>query len=229
MKDKDTVEIRLRALADPKYREFHCGLIPAVPPDSVLGVRVPEIRRLAKSLDEKTRREFLDELPHRFYDENMLHAAILCNIRGFCEAMRETERFLPYVDNWAVCDALNPAGFSKDKAALMNKIREWLTSSDTYAVRFGLGMLMRHFLGGDFRPEYLELASQVKSDEYYVNMMLAWYFATALTKQWDSAVLFIDGCRLGAWVHNKAIQKACESRQIPEPRKEYLKTKRIKG
>lgn len=218
-----TLDEALRALADPKYREFHCGLIPTVPRESVLGVRVPEIRRLAKTLDEKTRLEFLGDLPHRFYDENMLHAAILCNIRDFDAALKMVEDFLPYVDNWAVCDALSPKCFSKNKEALPPKISLWRSSDHTYTKRFGIEMSMRHFLDESFRPEFLAENAAVKSDEYYVNMMSAWYFAEALIKQWDHAIVYFCEPRLTPQVKKMAIQKALDSFRISDGKKAYLR------
>lgn len=221
-----TVERRLRELADPKYRSFQAKLVPTVDERSVLGVRIPDIRRLAKELDHSERSEFLSELPHRFYDENILHSAILCNIRDFPEALAETERFLPFIDNWAVCDALSPKCFSKYKAELLPNIRRWMRSEKTYTVRFGTGMLMRHFLDADFKPEYLCWAAEIKSEEYYVNMMTAWFFATALAKQYDFAVGYIDERRLGKIPHKMAIQKALESFRVSDEHKEHLRAQR---
>lgn len=221
-----TVERRLRELADPKYRSFQAKLVPTVAEDSVLGVRIPDIRRLAKELDRSERSEFLSELPHRFYDENILHSAVLCNIRDFPEALAETERFLPFIDNWAVCDTLSPKCFSKHKAELLPNIRRWMKSGRTYTVRFGTGMLMRHFLDADFKPEYLCWAAEIKSEEYYVNMMTAWFFATALAKQYDFAVGYIDERRLGEIPHKMAIQKALESFRVSDEHKEHLRAQR---
>lgn len=221
------IEERLRALSDPEYRRFQSALVPTVSKERIIGVRVPEIRKLAKELDADACCDFLAVLPHQYYDENVLHAAILCNIRDFSEAVCETERFLPYVDNWAVCDMLNPRCFARNKEGILPKIREWIASEKTYTVRFGIGMMMRYFLDGDFQPAYLSEVSAVKSDDYYVNMMIAWYFATALAKQWDAAAVYIDEGRLNPWAHNKAIQKALESFRVSEEHKAYLKSKRI--
>ncbi len=221
-----TVERRLRELADPKYRSFHAKLIPTVAEDSVLGVRIPDIRRLAKELDSGERSEFLSELPHRFYDENVLHSAILCNIRDFSEALVETERFLPFIDNWAVCDTLSPKCFSKHKDELLTHIRRWMKSGRTYTVRFGTGMLMRHFLDADFKPEYLSWAAETESEEYYVNMMTAWFFATALAKQYGCAVRYIEERSLPETVRKMAIQKALESFRVSDEHKEHLRALR---
>ena len=219
-----TTEKKLRELADPAYRDFQKRLVPTVAENSVLGVRIPDIRRLAKELSAEERAEFLSDIPHRFYDENILHSAILCNIRVYSEAVFETERFLPFVDNWAVCDTLSPKCFSKHRAELIQNIKSWIDSGETYTVRFGLGMLMRHYLDDGFRPEYLDWAAGIKTEEYYVSMMIAWYFATALAKQYDFAVKFIEEHRLDRLTNNRTIQKAVESFRITDERKQYLKS-----
>ena len=222
----DRITDRLRALADEKYREFHSGLIPTVDKNSIIGVRIPEIRKLAKSLSEDDRREFIGSLPHGYYDENVLHAAIISDIRDFGEALEQTERFLPYVDNWAVCDLLNPKAFSKNRGAVLPKIYEWLGSQRPYTVRFGIVMLMRNYLDGDFKEEYPERVAMIRSEEFYINMAIAWYFATALAKQWDSAVKYVEERRLPDWTHRKTIQKACESFRITDEQKSYLRSLR---
>ena len=213
---------KLFELADPEYRKFQPKIIPTVPEENILGVRIPEIRKLAKALDPDVSREFLNGLPHRYYDENILHAAILCNIRDYDEAVYEVERFLPYIDNWAVCDGLNPKAFSKNREALLTRIYSWLESEKPYVVRFGIGMLMRYYLDGDFKPEYLERVAKIRTEEYYVNMMIAWYFATALSKQWSAAVKYLEDKKLSPWAHNKAIQKARESFRISKEQKDCL-------
>ena len=222
----DRITDRLRALADEKYREFHSGLIPTVDKNSIIGVRIPEIRKLAKSLSEDGRREFIGSLPHGYYDENVLHAAIISDIRGFGDALEQTERFLPFVDNWAVCDLLNPKAFSKNREAVLPRIYEWLGSERTYTVRFGIVMLMRNYLDGDFKEEYPERVAMIRSEEFYINMAIAWYFATALAKQWDSAVKYVEERRLPDWTHRKTIQKACESFRITDEQKSYLRSLR---
>ena len=166
-------------------------------------------------------------LPHEYYEENNLHAALIGHIRDFDACMAELERFLPFVDNWATCDMMNPKALAKDKAALLERIRLWLQSSHTYTVRFGMGMLMRYFLEEDFREEYLALVASVQSEEYYIRMMQAWYFATALAKQYEAAVTYLEQRRLGAWVHNKTIQKARESFRVSQEQKEYLKSLKV--
>ena len=222
-----TEEIReeLFRLRDEKYRDFQIRLIPTVRPDSVIGVRTPELRQLAKQL--ATREdipEFLNDLPHLYFDENQLHAFIVSLLKDYGRCMEETERFLPYVDNWATCDQMSPKVFGKHKKELLERIRVWLVSGETYTVRFAIGMLMEHFLDGDFDSAYPEMAAAVRSEEYYVNMMKAWYFATALAKQYDAALPFIEGRRLDEWTHNKAIQKALESYRITPKQKEYLRS-----
>lgn len=222
----DRITDRLRALADEKYREFHSGLIPTVDKNSIIGVRIPEIRKLAKSLSEDDRREFIGILPHRYYDENVLHAAIISDIRGFGDALEQTERFLPFVDNWAVCDLLNPKAFPKNRETVLPRIYEWLGSQRPYTVRFGIVMLMRNYLDGDFKEEYPERVAMIRSEEFYINMAIAWYFATALAKQWDSAVKYVEERRLPDWTHRKTIQKACESFRITDEQKSYLRSLR---
>lgn len=220
-----TVEDLLFERRDPNYAAFQAKLTPSVDPELFIGVRVPEVRKLAKQLkQDPIASAFLQELPHTYYDENMLHALLLSDIRDYGKAVAETERFLPYVDNWAVCDILSPKVFKKHKAELLEKIREWAKSGETYTVRFGIEMLMSHYLDDDFRPEYLEIPAGVRSEEYYVNMMLAWFFATALAKQWDAAIPYLEQGRLDAWVQKKTVQKARESYRITEAQKTYLKT-----
>lgn len=222
-----TEEIReeLYRLQDSKYREFQSKLIPTVTPDSVIGVRTPALRKYAKELAKREEiGEFLSDLPHQYFDENQLHAFIISQLKDFGRCMEYVRAFLPYVDNWATCDQLSPKVFGKNKGDLLKQIREWIGSGDTYTVRFGIGMLMQYFLDEDFDPEYPELVAQVRSEEYYVNMMKAWYFATALAKQYETVLPFIEERRLDDWTHRKSIQKAVESYRITEEQKKYLKT-----
>ena len=224
-------EIReaLFQLRDEEYRRFQAGLIPGIAPETMIGVRTPALRSLAKQLYRSGEyKGFLAELPHRFFDENQLHAFILSEMRDFEACIAETCRFLPYVDNWATCDQLSPRVFKKSRRQLLEYIRAWLESRQTYTVRFAIGMLMAHFLEADFDPEYLRMVSQVRSGEYYVRMMVAWYFATALAKQYDAALPCIEERWLEPWTHNKAIQKCIESNRIPGARKAYLKTLRVR-
>ena len=216
---------RLFELQDLKYRDFQAGLIPNIEKDLFIGVRTPELRKLAKEIanDEDTA-SFLKDLPHKYFDENQLHAFIISLGKNFDETVGAVEAFLPYVDNWATCDQLSPRVFKKHKKELLPHIKKWIKSKKTYMVRFAIGMLMEHFLDDDFDLQYPKMVSVVKSDEYYVNMMIAWYFATALAKQYDAIIPFIENECLEAWTHNKAIQKSVESRRISVIQKEYLKT-----
>ena len=225
-----TEEIRrsLFDLQDIKYRDFQAKLIPGKDTEIMIGVRTPELRKLAKQmLKREDIGEFLRDLPHRYFDEDQLHAFIVSGIKEYGKCMEELVRFLPFVDNWATCDQMSPGVFKKHKPELLAEIREWLGSEHTYTVRFGIGMLMQHFLDEDFDPAYPELVAGVHSEEYYVNMMIAWYFATALAKQYNAVLPFIEGRRLDPWTHNKTIQKAVESYRISDEQKEYLKSLKV--
>lgn len=222
------IQQRLFALQDAGYRDFHAALMPTVDKALVIGVRMPALRALAKELKgTELAADFMAALPHKYYEENNLHAALIGHIRDFQPCLTALERFLPYVDNWATCDMMNPRALAKDKAALLERIRLWLQSGHTYTVRFGMEMLMNHFLEEDFREEYPALVASVRSEEYYVRMMQAWYFATALAKQYEAAVTYLEQRRLGAWVHNKTIQKARESFRVSQEQKEYLKSLKV--
>ena len=225
-----TEEIRqsLFELQDIKYRDFQAKLIPGKDTETMIGVRTPELRKLAKQMLKREEiGEFLRDLPHRYFDEDQLHAFIVSGIKEYGKCMEELMRFLPFVDNWATCDQMSPGVFKKHRPELLAEIREWLGSEHTYTVRFGIGMLMQHFLDEDFDPAYPELVAGVHSEEYYVNMMIAWYFATALAKQYDAVLPFIEGCRLDPWTHNKTIQKAVESYRISDEQKEYLRSLKV--
>ncbi|MFQ8912449.1 MAG: DNA alkylation repair protein [Waltera sp.] len=212
-------------LQDKGYRDFQSKLIPTIPVETIIGVRIPTIRKLAKEYGKDPESvEFLKQLPHSYYDENILHALLVAEIKDYEVCVKEVERFLPYVDNWAVCDIFSPKVFRKNKDKLIDKIREWTVSGHPYTCRFGMEMLMTHFLDEDFRVEYLEIPAAVHSEEYYVNMMIAWFYATALAKQWDATIGYIEDQRLDTWTHNKTIQKARESYRITPEQKEYLKT-----
>ncbi len=212
-------------LQDKGYRDFQSKLIPTIPMETIIGVRIPTIRKLAKEYGKDPESvEFLKQLPHTYYDENILHALLVAEIKDYEVCVKEVEHFLPYVDNWAVCDIFSPKVFRKNKDKLIDKIREWTASSHPYICRFGMEMLMTHFLDEDFRVEYLEIPAAVHSEEYYVNMMIAWFYATALAKQWDATIGYIEDQRLDTWTHNKTIQKARESYRITPEQKEYLKT-----
>ena len=233
MKDRTKVRERIRKslfdLQDMKYRDFQAKLIPTVENDRMIGVRTPSLRKLAR---QEAKSEdislFLNDLPHFYFDENQLHAFIISLEKDFEKAVNETDRFLPYIDNWATADQLSPKVFRKHRKGLLCYIEKWLESDETYVKRFGIGMLMEHFLDEDFDMRFPERVSKIRSEEYYVNMMTAWYFATALAKQYDSILPFIEKKKLDDWTHNRAIQKAVESRRITPEQKEYLKTLKIK-
>ena len=232
MKESITVgatdnEIRqqLFGMTDEKYASFQAKLIPGIDPKAVIGVRTPQLRAYAKKLvKENAAGEYLKHLPHEYFDETQLHAFIISEMKDFDECMAEVNRFLPYVDNWATCDQLSPKVFGKHKDRLLPQIRTWMNSGKTYTIRFGIGMLMQHYLDDDFKPEYPRMVAEIRSDEYYVNMMIAWYFATALAKQYQTVLPFIQDRKLDVWTHNKAIQKAVESYRITDSQKEYLKS-----
>jgi 3-methyladenine DNA glycosylase AlkD len=223
------IQEKLFALRDPQYGEFQRKLMPTVSPDAVIGVRTPELRKLAKALDGRPEaEEFLAALPHRYYEENNLHAFLIESSGDFRRTIGLLEAFLPYVDNWATCDSMSPKAFRKHPPELLPEIRRWIGSSETYTIRFGIEMLMNFYLDGEFRPEYLALVAALRSEEYYVNMMIAWFFATALAKQYDAALPYLKERRLASWTHNKTIQKAVESYRIPDERKAYLKSLRVR-
>ena len=226
----DEIRQSLFALQDIKYRDFQAKLIPGKDAQTMIGVRTPELRALAKQLlKREDTDEFLHELPHNYFDEDQLHAFIISGIRDYGKCMEELTRFLPYVDNWATCDQLAPKVFKKHKPELLLKIREWIRSDHTYTVRFATGMLMQHFLDEDFDPAYADLVAGIRSEEYYINMMIAWYFATALAKQYDKIMPFIEERRLDPWVHNKTIRKAIESYRVSEEQKNHLRGLKISG
>lgn len=220
-----TILESLFALRDEKNAAFQSKLTPNLPAEQFLGVRVPDARKLAKACyGSPEAAAFLEELPHRYFDENMLHGLLISEERDASACFCQLDRFLPYIDNWAVCDILSPKVFRKTKPELLKRIYQWTGSEHPYTCRFGLEMLMSHFLDADFSPEYLELPASVHSEAYYVNMMIAWLFATALAKQWDAALPYLLENRLPPWVHNKTIQKACESRRICPEQKQYLRS-----
>ncbi|MCR5283405.1 MAG: DNA alkylation repair protein [Lachnospiraceae bacterium] len=216
---------RLKDLQDTKYRQMQQKIIPTVPAESIIGVRTPELKMLAKEMIKSGGHQaFLKHLPHTHFEENQLHAFILSELKDPDACMDELIKFLPYVDNWATCDQMSPKIFKKHKQMLLAHIKDWLKSEQTYTVRFGVGMLMQHFLDEDYDPRYPEMVAKLRSDEYYVNMMIAWYFATALAKQYESVLPFIEEKRLDTWTHNKAIQKSVESRRITDAQKQYLRS-----
>ena len=218
----------LFAKQDLAYRDFQVPLIPNLDKDSFIGVRLPILKKLAKEIvNTKEAASFIHALPHRYYDENQLHAFIISFIKDYDTCLMEIERFLPYVDNWAVCDTMKPVIFKKNKDKLIGKIKEWLKSNHIYTQRFAIGQLMSLYLNEDFKEEYLDLVSHIRSEEYYLNMMIAWYYATALAKQYESTIKYIEENKLSPWVHNKTIQKALESFRVSEEHKTYLKSLKV--
>ena len=224
---KDEIRRRLFELRDTEYCDFNAGIINNIPKERIIGVRSPELKKLAAEYKGRDMGAFLAGLPHKYHEENCLHAQLLNVMKDYEQCMRETERFLPYIDNWAVCDSLAPKVFAKHKPELLKKIPVWHSSGQTYTIRFGTGALMRWFLDSDFDVRYADMAAAVRSDEYYVNMMTAWYFATALAKQYDAILPYIEHRRLDPWTHNKAIQKAIESRRVSDEHKDYLRTLKV--
>ncbi len=211
-------------MADPEYKEFHQRLMPTVDPDTVIGVRTPVLRTFAKKFSKTPEAsDFLAALPHKYYEENNLHAFVIEPTRGFAEAAALTENFLPYIDNWATCDMFLPREFKKHPQELLPYIKRWISSSKPYTVRFAIGLLMKLYLDENYKPEYLEAVAAVRSDEYYVKMMAAWYFATALAKRYDDAVKYISGHRLDPQTHKMAVRKACESNRISREVKAELR------
>lgn len=230
------ITARLYELQDKQYAEFQSKLIPTVARDTIIGIRVPILRNFSKEIKgSETASSFLSQLPHQFYDENMLHAILVSEINrkdDYDRCIELVDTFLPYVDNWAVCDILSPKVFKKnrhlligkDGKTLIDKIYEWSASDKPYTCRFGMEMLMTHYLDEDYREKYLEIPASVHSEEYYVNMMVAWFYATALAKQWNDSITYLENNRLDIWTHNKTIQKACESYRITAEQKKYLRT-----
>ena len=209
---------------DTGYKAFHQKLMPTINPDTVIGVRTPVLKKIAKEyFGSDVQREFIKNLPHEYYEENNLHAFFIAEIKDFDECMKEIEKFLPYIDNWATCDGLRPKVFRENAEKLLPYINKWIKSDHTYAVRFAMEMLMLYFLDGHFKEKYLTMVASVKSEEYYVQMMQAWYFATALAKKWCSVLPYITENKLPVWVHNKTIQKATESFRITDEQKQILR------
>ncbi len=224
----ETLENRVRrelfALGDEKYRDFHKKLVPTVDEERIIGIRVPELRKYAKAFPVQDRTAYLNLLPHRYIEENNLHAFLICGIKDFDVAMNRTEEFLPYIDNWATCDSFMPKVFKKYPDEVYAKVKEWLHSRHTYTVRYALVTLLNNFLDEEFSAEMLDLTANLRSEEYYINMAIAWYFSIALVKQYDAALPYIKERRLDRWTHNKAIQKAIESYRINSETKAYLRS-----
>lgn len=224
----DRVEKELFAMQDLSYKEFHAALMPTISPDVIIGVRTPALRKYAKTFAKSEDADvFMKELPHRYYEENNLHGFILCESKDIDFCLEKLDEFLPYIDNWATCDMLRPKVFKKNPERLLPFIDKWFASGETYTVRYAIGMLLSYFLDEEFKPEYPARVASIVSEEYYVQMMQAWYFATALAKQWDAVIPFIERKCMPKWVHNKTIQKSVESYRLTTEQKEYLRTFRI--
>ncbi len=215
------IQSDLIAMRDEKFAQFNASLMPNIKSQNVIGVRTPDLRKYAKTIS--TPEQFLSALPHKYFEENQIHAFILSDIRDIEKCINLVDAFLPYIDNWATCDQLIPKVFAKNTPKLLPWISKWIKSKHTYTVRFAIGLLMRFYLGDKFNPKYANAVISVKSDEYCINMMRAWYFATALAKNWNEVIGIIENKKLDTWTHNKTIQKAIESYRITQPQKEYLK------
>ncbi|MEE1042841.1 MAG: DNA alkylation repair protein [Clostridia bacterium] len=219
----------LFALRDEKYKIFHSKLMPTINPELIIGVRTPVLRKYALEIAKTDNaKDFIENLPHKYYEENNLHAFILEQTKDFDRAIYLWEKFLPYIDNWATCDMFSDKVFKNHRDKILPYVKKWLKSNHTYTVRYAIGILMNLFLDEHFKNEYMDIVSKIKSDEYYINMMIAWYFATALAKQYEAAIEYLEQKRLPIWIHNKTIQKAVESYRIPRETKEYLKVLKIK-
>ena len=220
-----TLYDRLIAVKDEDYRAFQVKLVPNIPAETILGVRTPDLRQIAKEVFASADREaFLKALPHNYYEENLVHFFVLAMIKDFDSCVQGVEAFLPYVDCWPVSDQATPKAFRKNHEKLLPYIRKWIASDHVYTARFGLRMLMNEFLDDDFKVEYLELAANKKGEDYYLKMMVAWFFATALAKRYEETVPYFEERRLDEWVHRKAIQKAVESYRVTDAHKAYLKS-----
>lgn len=231
VKNQTPIQSRLWKEQDLTYKEFQAPLIPNIDKDQIIGVRTPKLRSMAKEIfqgEVREREEFLNALPHRYLEENLLHFFVIAQIKEYEDCVKEVNRFLPYVNNWAVCDQSSPKCFKKNHERLIVDSKQWVQASHIYTKRFGIRMLMNEFLDADFKPEYLELVASLESDEYYLDMMIAWYFATALAKQYDAAIPYLEDHRLSPSIHKKTIQKAVDSYRILEERKQYLKSLRVK-
>lgn len=225
----EKIKSKLFELQDLEYKAFHSRLMPTISPETIIGVRTPALRKFAREIAKyDVVEDFLADLPHVFYEENNLHGFLIEGMKDFDTCLAEVDRFLPYVDNWATCDMMRPKVFKKNPEGLLPKTEEWMASGKTYTVRYGIGTLMTYFLEEHFEIKYADAVAAVESEEYYVRMMVAWYFATALAKQWDAVIPFIEDNRLEKWTHNKAIQKAIESYRITPEQKTYLRTLKIK-
>ena len=230
MNINEEIRQKLFTMQDIDYREFHLKLVPTLDKERIIGIRTPILRKYSKELFKNKNIDiFLSTLPHYYYEENNLHAFCIEQEKDYDKCILLLNKFLPYVDNWATCDSMSPPIFAKNKDKLIYQIQIWLKSSDSYTVRFGLKCLMTHYLDDEFKTEYLKIASLVKSDEYYIKMMIAWFFATALAKQYDRTLPYITNNVLDVWIHNKTIQKCVESYRITKEHKDFLRTLKRKG
>ena len=226
---RNEIVAELFRLQDKEYARMQAKIIPTVSPDRIIGVRTPALRDFAKSLNkDQDIGEFLSYLPHQYFDEDQLHAFVISLERDFDKCIAEVDAFLPYIDNWATCDQLSPKAFKKEPEKLLPFIRIWIKSDKTYTVRFAIGLLMQHFLDDHFDLKYADEVAGIRSEEYYIKMMIAWYFATALAKQYELVLPYLKDKRLDDWVHNKAIQKSIESYRITDEQKEYLRTLKVR-
>lgn len=224
----NSLQKQLFELQDLKYRDFHSKLLPGIDKEKIIGIRTPQLRKFAKEFAKTKEADlFLQDLPHTYYEENNLHMMLVSWMKDYGACLKEVRRFLPYIDNWATCDLPLPKCFEKHKTELLPEIQSWIMDTHTYTIRYGIGVLMRLYLDEAFSPEFPELVVQVRSEEYYVNMMIAWYMATALAKQWETIIPYIEQKKLPEWVHRKTIQKAVESYRITPEQKAYLKTFRL--
>lgn len=221
----DSIKEKLFKLQDKEYRKIQVKTITNIDPDTIIGVRTPELKKLANEMFKSGNYKFfIEDLPHKYFDENQLHAFIISKIKNYDECLDAFNKFLPYIDNWATCDQSCPNAFKNNSDKLIKEIKVWIKSKKTYTIRFGISMLMRNYLDDNYKEEYLELVSKIRSKEYYVNMMIAWFFATALAKRYDDTIKYIENEKLDIWTHNKTIQKAIESYRITIEQKEYLRS-----
>lgn len=218
----ENIQKELLSMTDGEYKEFSAKLMPTVCKDKVIGIRIPALRKFAKTLTDYD--EFLQNLPHKYFEEDNLHAFLIEREKDFDRCIEKLDAFLPFVDNWATCDSMKPKVLKKEPEKLLKHIKKWIESKDVYAVRYAINLLMSFYLDDDFDEDYLKVVANVKSDEYYINMMRAWYFATALAKQYKKTLPYIENNALDTWTHNKTIQKAIESLRISKEQKEYLRT-----
>ena len=223
------IQEKLFEYQDLGYREFNSKLIPNIDKETMIGVRIPDIRKIEKSLSTEEKKEFLLKLPHKYFEENMLHGIIISNMKDYNKVITNLEKFLPYVDNWAVCDSISPKIFIKNREKAITNVLSWIKSNHTYVCRFGIGMIMQLYLEDEyFKKTYLDIIAKIKTEDYYINMMRAWTFQVALVKQWEEAIVYIEKGLLDEFTHNKTISKSCDSYKVEKEKKEYLKTLRRK-